>query len=74
MSEGTKAIIASVVTIGVALVAAIWMSRIGAWGPAVYTLVLAGVVVWLVASEARHAHSGRIDEESLRRSDRVYWN
>jgi uncharacterized membrane protein len=60
MSARTEAILASVLTIGVSVLAAIWMALIGAWGPAVFTVVLAAIVVWLlivaeVRRSSRHA-------------------
>jgi fatty acid desaturase len=54
MSERANAVIASVATLGVALGAAIWMTRISAWGPAVFTVVLAVIVVWLLISAEVH--------------------
>jgi len=54
MSERANAVIASVATLGVAVGAAIWMARISAWGPAVFTLVLAVVIVSLLISAEVH--------------------
>lgn len=63
MSARTEAVLASVLTIGVAVLAAGWMVSISAWGPAVFTVVLAAIVVWLlIAAEVRRG--GRhADEE-----------
>jgi hypothetical protein len=56
MSERTEAVLASVLTIGVSVLAAIWMASIGAWGPAVFTVVLATIVVWLlIVAEVRRS-------------------
>ena len=56
MSERTNAVIASVATLAVAVGAAIWMTRIGAWGPAVFSLALAVIVVSvLISAEVRRS-------------------
>ena len=73
MSERTTTVLASVATIVVAAAAAYWMTLIGAFGPAVYTVVLALVVVWLLISAERHRGLDHVDEESLRRRGSVYW-
>lgn len=63
MSERTSAVVASVATLGAALLAALWMTRIGAWGPAVYTLVLATAIVWLLIAAERRRSSEPVDDE-----------
>ena len=73
MSERTKAIIASVGTIAVAVAAAMWMSSIGAWGPAVYALVLAAIVVWLLVSAELHRGPDRTREAPPPHGNEVYW-
>lgn len=73
MSERTTTVLASVATILVAAAAAYWMTLIGAFGPAVYTIVLALVVVWLLVSAERHRALEPIDEESLYRRDSGHW-
>jgi ABC-type sulfate transport system permease component len=73
MSERTTTVLASVATIVVAVVAAYWMTLIGAFGPAVYAVVLALVIVWLLVSAERHRGHDPVDDESLRRRGPVYW-
>lgn len=73
MSERTTTVLASAATIVVAAAAAYWMTLIGAFGPAVYTVVLALVVVWLLISAERHRGLDQIDDESLRRRGSAYW-
>ncbi|MFB6610123.1 hypothetical protein ACFCVO_07390 [Agromyces sp. NPDC056379] len=73
MSERTTTVLASVATIVVAAAAAYWMTLIGAFGPAVYTVVLALVVVWLLISAERHRGLDPVDDESFRRRGSAYW-
>ncbi|WP_448002876.1 hypothetical protein [Agromyces bauzanensis] len=62
MNERALAVVAVVMTIGFTGLAAIWMASIGAWGPAVYALVLAAIVVALLISAERHrSHQHRDD-------------
>lgn len=73
MSERTNVVIASVGTLGVAVLAAMWMASIGAWGPAVYCLVIAAVVVWLLVSAERRRGRERTRPESQHHGYEVYW-
>jgi hypothetical protein len=73
MSERTNTVIASVGTLGVAVLAAMWMATIGAWGPAVYAIVLALVIVWLLVSAERHRGRERSRGESPHHGNEVYW-
>lgn len=64
MSARTEVVLASALTIGVSVLAAIWMVSIGAWGPAVFTLVLAAIVVWLlIVAEVRRSARNADGEE-----------
>lgn len=63
MSERTETVTASVLTIGFAVAAAMWMISISAWGPAVFSVVLAAIIVWSLVSAERHRGASRIDVE-----------
>ena len=73
MIERTNVVVASLGTLGVAVLAAVWMASIGAWGPAVYAVVLASVVVWLLVSAERRRGRERSRRESLHHGHEVYW-
>jgi 4-hydroxybenzoate polyprenyltransferase len=73
MSERTTTVLASVATILVAAAAAYWMTLIGAFGPAVYTIVLALVILWRLVAAARPRAREPLDEESLYRRDSGHW-
>ena len=63
MSERTETVTASVLTIGFAVAAAMWMISISAWGPAVFTVVVAAIIVWSLVSAERYRGASRIDVE-----------
>lgn len=78
MNERVAAVFASAGLLVVVVIADIWMLRIGAWGPAIYVTVLAGVIVWLLIVEERHASAsapkpGTLDEERVYRRNSAYW-
>lgn len=67
MGERTKAVLATIaLAVACALIVA-WCATISAWGPAVYSVALAAVVVWLLWSAERHPYPGTIDEERVLR-------
>lgn len=72
MSERTNVVFASVGTIAVAAVSAWWMISIGGWGPAVYSVVLAGVVVWRLLVAERRRIGDVFDERSAQRLPDVW--
>ena len=66
--------IASIGTLGVAVAAAMWMASIGAWGPAVYALVLAAIVVWLLVSAEVHRSHDHSRAEPRHHGNGISWS
>jgi hypothetical protein len=74
MSERTVAIIAGGGVLVVAIGSGIWLARLGAWGLVAFTVVLAGVVVWLLVRHERRRPAGDVDEDDGDRHHGYEWS
>lgn len=68
------AVIAGGGVVVVAIGVGIWLARLGAWGLVAFTVVLAGVVVWLLVRHERHQPEDRDAEDDGDRHHGFEWS
>jgi hypothetical protein len=73
VSEGTKTILAAAAVALVAIIAGVWLARLGAWGLVAYVTVLAGAIVWLLASDALHRRNEDVDDRRPLGHETEHW-
>ncbi|SIO10376.1 hypothetical protein SAMN05443544_2826 [Agromyces cerinus subsp. cerinus] len=68
------AIIAGGGVVVVAIGVGIWLARLGAWGLVAFTVVLAGIVVWLLVRHERHRPEVHDEEDDGDRHHGFEWS
>ena len=74
MSDRTTAILAGGGLAVVAIGACFWLARLGAWGLVAFTVVLAGVVVWLLVRHEWHRGEVHVAEDDGDRHHGFEWS